>query len=164
MVYLCGRDLSGTAVGARSAGRRRYSQWSGQTTVGSERPTGGNPAGGAVAPALPSQSYAPSPIREDFDGTELPMQFQWLRSPGRMNSSAFAPARVTCASTVEAIGASFGRRSLRGASSPCFSAGTVVEVEPRHFRTWRVSSATTTARSFTISTSRMTRASGSTFE
>ena len=35
----------------------------------------------AAAPKLKAHPFPKPPVREDFDGAELPIDFQWLRSP-----------------------------------------------------------------------------------
>jgi xylan 1,4-beta-xylosidase len=136
MVYLCGRPLRNR--GRCTLGRETAIQQMVWSDDGWLRTTDGEgiPQMEAVAPALPSQSYAPAQVREDFDGTELPMQFQWLRSPwpDELFSLRARTGHLRLYGR-ETIGSLF-RQALvaRRQQSHCFSAGTVVEVEPRHFQ------------------------------
>ena len=82
MVYLAGGRCP-TAAAACSAAKPRSRRWSGAAMTGCAR------AMAAVFPQLETpapDSAAPrdsraAPIREDFDGEQLPIDFQWLRSP-----------------------------------------------------------------------------------
>jgi xylan 1,4-beta-xylosidase len=81
MVYLCGRPLKNR--GRCTLGRETAIQkmaWHGDgwlyTLAGDAKPTLTTPA-----PALPAHAFPPAPAHTDFGGPELPMDFQWLRSP-----------------------------------------------------------------------------------
>src|SRR5262249_42598208 len=88
------------------------------------------------APALPVHTFPPTPMREDFDGTQLPIDFQWLRSPHpeELFSLSARPGFLRLFGR-ETIGSCF-RQSLvaRRQQVHCFSAATVVEFEPKHFQ------------------------------
>ena len=104
-----------------------------------------------------------TPVREDFDGAELPIAFQWLRSPwpDELFSLTARPGHLRLFGR-ETIGSAF-RQSLvaRRQQSHCFSAATVARLRAaRTSSRWRGWCATTTRRSSTTSTSRTTRRVG----
>jgi xylan 1,4-beta-xylosidase len=75
-------------------------------------------------------------VREDFNSPQLPMDFQWLRTPWpeEIFSLTTRPGFLRLFGR-ETIGSSF-RQSLvaRRQQSHCFSASTVVDFEPEHFQ------------------------------
>src|SRR6185503_1538683 len=85
---------------------------------------------------LSPQEFPPAPVREDFDSPQLPIDFQWLRTPypEEIFSLTARPGFLRLFGR-ETIGSSF-RQSLvaRRQQSHCFSAATVVEFEPAHFQ------------------------------
>jgi xylan 1,4-beta-xylosidase len=89
-----------------------------------------------AAPSLAEHTFPPSPEREDFDKPDLPLDFQWLRSPGpeELFSLTERPGFLRLYGR-ETIGSVF-RQSLvaRRQQSHCFSAETVVEFEPDRFQ------------------------------
>src|SRR3954451_16019159 len=88
------------------------------------------------APGLPVVEFPPAPVREDFNSPELPIHFQWLRTPWpeEIFSLTARPGFLRLFGR-ETIGSLF-RQSLvaRRQQSHCFSAATVVEFEPEHFQ------------------------------
>jgi len=88
------------------------------------------------APGLPPHEFPPAPVREDFDSPQLPIDFQWLRTPypEEIFSLTVRPGFLRLFGR-ETIGSLF-RQSLvaRRQQSHCFSAATVVEFEPKHFQ------------------------------
>jgi xylan 1,4-beta-xylosidase len=135
-VYLCGRPLPNR--GRCTLGRETAIQkmvwgkddWL-RTIDGSGDPTLETPA-----PALPAAPVAAAPVREDFDGERLPIDFQWLRSP-RPDELFSVTARSGYLRLFgrETLGSLF-RQSLvaRRQQSHCFSAITAMEFDPRHFQ------------------------------
>ncbi|MBI3867365.1 MAG: glycoside hydrolase family 43 protein [Verrucomicrobia bacterium] len=87
-------------------------------------------------PGLPADEFPAAAAREDFDGPELPMDFQWLRTPypEEIFSLTARPGHLRLFGR-ETIGSLF-RQSLvaRRQQSHCFSASTVIEFEPEHFQ------------------------------
>jgi xylan 1,4-beta-xylosidase len=75
-------------------------------------------------------------VRYDFDDPQLPIDFQWLRTPWPEDifSLTARPGFLRLLGR-ETIGSWF-RQSLvaRRQQSPCFSAATFVEYEPQHFQ------------------------------
>ncbi|HEY5234527.1 MAG TPA: glycoside hydrolase family 43 protein [Verrucomicrobiae bacterium] len=136
MVYLCGRPLRNR--GRCTLGRETAIQkmvWSDdgwlRTLDGQGIPTIETPA-----PQLPVHKFPSAPAREDFNGPQLPVDFQWLRTPWpeEIFSLTARPGFLRLFGR-ETIG-SFFRQSLvaRRQQSHCFSAATVVEFEPEHFQ------------------------------
>lgn len=101
--------------------------------------------------------------RHDFDDPALPLDFQWLRSPSpeELFSLRERPGHLRLRGR-ESIGSLF-RQSLvaRRQQSHCYTAATSVDFEPEDFQQMAGLSATTTAASSTICTSRMTLAGAS---
>jgi hypothetical protein len=136
MVYLVGRPLRNR--GRCTLGRETAIQkmvwgeddWL-RTLDGEGIPTIETPA-----PELPVHKFSPAPTREDFNSPELPIDFQWLRTPRREEifSLTARPGFLRLFGR-ETIGSSF-RQSLlaRRQQSHCFSASTVAEFEPEHFQ------------------------------
>jgi xylan 1,4-beta-xylosidase len=89
-----------------------------------------------AAPRLPVHVFPAPPIREDFDRPQLPLDFQWLRSPwpGELFSLTERPGHLRLYGR-ETLGSLF-RQALvaRRQQSHCFSAATVVDFEPEHFQ------------------------------
>jgi len=136
MVYLCGRPIPNR--GRCTLGRETAIQkmvWSpdgwlrtleGQGLAASETP----------APNLPAHPFPPGPVREDFDGADLPMPFQWLRTPfpEALFSLRARPSHLRLYGR-EGIGSHFHQALVaRRQEAHCISASTRVEFEPRHFQ------------------------------
>jgi xylan 1,4-beta-xylosidase len=136
MAYLCGRPLRNR--GRCTLGRETAIQkmiWGDddwlRTVDGKGIPTIETPT-----PALPAHPFPAAPIREDFDGPDLPIDFQWLRTPYPEELfSLQARAGWLRLFGRETIGSLF-RQSLvaRRQQAHCFSASTVVEFEPENFQ------------------------------
>jgi xylan 1,4-beta-xylosidase len=88
------------------------------------------------APGSRAHEFSSAPVREDFYGPELPIDFQWLRTPypEEIFSLTARPGYLRLFGR-ETIGSLF-RQSLvaRRQQSHCFSAATVIEFEPEHFQ------------------------------
>src|SRR5690349_8151269 len=136
MVYLCGRPLRNR--GRCTLGRETAIQkmlwgkddWL-RTLDGQGIPTIETPAAALSAHAFPS-----APVREDFNSAQLPIEFQWLRTPwpDELFSLTARPGFLRLFGR-ESIGSLF-KQSLvaRRQQSHCFSAATVLEFEPAHFQ------------------------------
>ena len=89
-----------------------------------------------TAPGLPAHPTPRSSTREDFDSLELPIDFQWLRSPwpAELFSLSERPGHLRLYGR-ETIGSTF-RQALvaRRQQSHCFSASTLMEFEPEHYQ------------------------------
>ncbi len=136
MAYLAGRPLRNR--GRCTLGRETAIQkmvwdeddWL-RTLYGEAVPTIETPA-----PGLPVHEFPSALVREDFNSPQLPIDFQWLRTP--WPEEIFSLTARPCFLRLfgrETIGSSF-RQSLvaRRQQSHCFSAATVVEFEPDHFQ------------------------------
>lgn len=136
IVYLCGRPLRNRGrctLGRETAIQKMVwgeDEWL-RTVDGQGIPTLETPA-----PNLPAHPFPLAPLREDFHGPELPLDFQWLRTPfpGELFSLTARPGHLRLYGR-ETIGSLF-RQSLvaRRQQSHCFSASTLVEFEPQHFQ------------------------------
>lgn len=136
MVHLCGRPLRnrGRCILGRETGIQKM-KWSDdgwlRTADGK-----GLPYLEVEDPGLPAHVFPEIPAREDFSKPQLPLQFQWLRSPW--------PEELF--SLTERLGylRLYGRESLgslfrqslvaRRQQAHCYSASTVVEFEPETFQ------------------------------
>jgi xylan 1,4-beta-xylosidase len=136
IVYLCGRPIANR--GRCTLGRETAIQ---PMTWGSDgwlRTTDGQglPALEAAAPDLPVHALSPAPARHDFDDPELPIEFQWLRSPwpAELFSLSARPGHLRLYGR-ETLGSLF-RQALvaRRQQSHCYSAATVVDFAPEHFQ------------------------------
>jgi len=136
MVYLCGRPLRNR--GRCTLGRETAIQpmiWSadGWLRTADGR---GLPASEAAAPQLPPHVFPASPERQDFDGSPLPLEFQWLRSPWpeELFSLSERPGHLRLYGR-ETPGSLF-RQALvaRRQQAHCYSAATVVDFEPEHYQ------------------------------
>ena len=136
MVYLCGRPLRNR--GRCTLGRETAIQQMKWSADGWLRTSDGQgiPELEVTAPPLPAHPFSAAPTRENFDSAELPIDFQWLRSPfpEELFSLSARPGHLRLYGR-ETIG-SFFRQSLvaRRQQSHCYSAETIVEFEPEHFQ------------------------------
>jgi xylan 1,4-beta-xylosidase len=136
MAYLCGRPLRNR--GTCTLGRETAIQpvvWSEDGWLRTLDGLG-TPELRAAAPGLPEHRFADEPVREEFDAPELPMAFQWLRTPWpeELFSLTARPGHLRLYGR-ESIGSTF-RQSLvaRRQQAHCYSASTVVEFEPEHYQ------------------------------
>jgi xylan 1,4-beta-xylosidase len=136
MVHLCGRPIRnrGRSILGRETAIQRMS-WGGDGWLRTEDGSGA-PSVEVAAPDLPEHLFPAPPIREDFDGTKLPLEFQWLRSPwpGELFSLTERPGYLRLYGR-ESIGSLF-RQSLvaRRQQAHCFSAETSMEFEPETYQ------------------------------
>lgn len=136
MVYLCGRPLRNR--GRCTLGRETAIQKMAWGRDGWLRTLDGQglPALETPAPALPAHEFPPSPAREDFDSHELPIHFQWLRTPWpeEIFSLAARPGFLRLYGR-ESLGSLFTQSLVaRRQQAHCFSASTVIEFEPEHYQ------------------------------
>jgi xylan 1,4-beta-xylosidase len=83
LVHLCGRPLKGLRMCplGRETGLQK-TRWSEDSWLRLEGATAnGLPESAVPAPGLPDHPWPDAPVRHDFDDEELPMEFQWLRTP-----------------------------------------------------------------------------------
>jgi xylan 1,4-beta-xylosidase len=134
MVHLCGRPLRNR--GRCTLGRETAIQPMKWCDDGWLRTADGEglPYTEVNAPDLPSHPFPAPPVREDFDGASLPIDFQWLRSPypGELFSLTERPGHLRLYGR-ETPGSLF-RQALvaRRQQAHCYSAATSLEFEPEH--------------------------------
>ena len=136
MVHLCGRPVRNRGrctLGRETAIQRMvWSEDGWLRTADGE----GVPRMDVAAPVLPPHEFPQSPAREDFNGPDLPVDFQWLRSPWpeELFSLTERPGHLRLYGR-ETIGSLF-RQSLvaRRQQAHCYSAETVMEFEPDRFQ------------------------------
>lgn len=136
MVYLCGRPLPNR--GRCTLGRETAIQKMVWGSDGWLRTVDGNgiPSVEVEAPGFAAHAASLPPPREDFDGTGLPIDFQWLRSPWPDELFSLTERRgFLRLHGRETVGSLFKQALVaRRQQSHCYSASTVVEFEPRHFQ------------------------------
>jgi xylan 1,4-beta-xylosidase len=136
LVHLCGRPLP--SRGRCTLGRETAIQKIVWSKDGWPRLADGEavPRRQVTAPRLPAHPTPQSSTREDFDSLELPIDFQWLRSPWpeELFSLSERPGYLRLHGR-ESIGSSF-RQALvaRRQQSHCFSATTLMEFAPEHYQ------------------------------
>ncbi|HWC98886.1 MAG TPA: glycoside hydrolase family 43 protein [Candidatus Sulfopaludibacter sp.] len=136
MVHLCGRPLRNR--GRCTLGRETAIQRMTWGADGWLRTANGDPVpqAEADAPALSAHPFAAPPVRQEFDSPELPLDFQWLRSPWprELFSLTDRPGHLRLYGR-ETIGSLF-RQALvaRRQQAHCFSAATVTDFEPDRFQ------------------------------
>lgn len=136
MVYLCGRPLPnrGTCTLGRETAIQPMIWWDDDWLRT-------NDAHGVVqlnvpAPGLPAHSFEPAPLREDFNQPQLPIDFQWLRSPWpyELFSLTERPGHLRLFGR-ESIGSLFKQALVaRRQQAHCYSASTSIDFEPEHFQ------------------------------
>jgi xylan 1,4-beta-xylosidase len=136
MVYLCGRPLPnrGRCTLGRETAIQRM-EWSADgwlRTADSQ----GVPSLEITVPSLSAHPFPTAPVREDFDGGKLPLDFQWLRSPWpeELFSLTARPGHLRLFGR-ETLGSLF-RQALvaRRQQAHCYSAATALEFEPHHYQ------------------------------
>ena len=136
MVYLCGRPLRNR--GRCTLGRETAIQKMVWGKDGWLRTLDGQglPMLETPAPSLPAHPFPAAPAREDFDAPQLPIDFQWLRTPWpeEIFSLTARPGFLRLYGR-ESIGSQF-RQSLvaRRQQAHCYSVATVMEFEPQNFQ------------------------------
>ncbi len=136
MAYLCGRPLRNR--GRCNLGRETAIQkmiWGKDDWLRTEDGKG-LPTVQTPAPNLPAHPFSPTPARTEFNQPQLPIDFQWLRTPYPDDIFSLT-ARLGSLRLFgrDSIGSLF-RQSLvaRRQQSHCCSAATVIEFEPEHFQ------------------------------
>ena len=136
MVHLCGRPIRNR--GRCTLGRETAIQpmvWSADGWLRAADGLG-LPYSEVPAPALPAQAFPRLPAREDFDSPELPLDFQWLRSPWpeELFSLTARPGHLRLFGR-ETLGSVFHQALVaRRQQAHCYSAATVIEFEPERFQ------------------------------
>jgi xylan 1,4-beta-xylosidase len=136
MVYLCGRPLPnrGRCVLGRETAIAPMAWGDDGWLYTSDRQ--GIPHLKVEAPDLPEHPFPASPVREDFDTTDLPIDFQWLRTPypGDVFSLAAREGHLRLYGR-ESIGSVFTQGLVaRRQQAFCYTALTAMDFEPAHFQ------------------------------
>ena len=136
MAYLCGRPLRnrGRCVLGRETAIQpmRWADDGWLYTLDGQ----GVPVLEAPAPDLPAHPWPEAPARADFDGPDLPIDFQWLRTPQpeAIFSLAARPGHLRLYGR-ETIGSQFVQALVaRRQQAFCYSASCAMEFEPAHFQ------------------------------
>jgi xylan 1,4-beta-xylosidase len=136
MVHLCGRPLRNR--GRCTLGRETAIQKMKWSDDGWLRTADGLgvPCSEVESPELPACEFPKVQDREDFNAPQLPLQFQWLRSPfpEELFSLTERPGHLRLYGR-ESLGSLF-RQSLvaRRQQAHCFSASTAVDFDPETFQ------------------------------
>jgi len=136
LVHLCGRPLRNR--GRCTLGRETAIQPMVWSPDGWLRTSDGQgiPYSEVAAPSLPPHPFPAAPARENFDAPELPIDFQWLRSPcpEELFSLIERPGHLRLHGR-ETVGSQF-RQSLvaRRQQAHCYTAVTIVDFEPEHYQ------------------------------
>jgi xylan 1,4-beta-xylosidase len=135
-VYLCGRPIPNRGrciLGRETAIQRMVWGEDGWLRTLDGR---GTPELEVEGPDLPPHPWPPAPERSDFDGPDLPIDFQWLRSPwpDELFSLTARPGHLRLFGR-ESIGSLF-RQALvaRRQQAFCYSAATRMDFEPAHYQ------------------------------
>ncbi len=135
-VYLCGRPLHnrGRCVLGRETAIQKM-VWGSDDWLRT-RDGSGAPELETPRPNLPEAPFPESQARENFDRGELPIHFQWLRSPypAELFSLSERPGYLRLFGR-ETIGSQF-RQSLvaRRQQAHCYTAIAAMEFEPEHYQ------------------------------
>ena len=136
MAYLCGRPLPNR--GRCVLGRETAIQpmvWGDDGWLRT-RDGSGDPELAPPSPGLPPAPWPAAPEWEDFDEPQLPIDFQWLRSPypDELFSLTARPGWLRLFGR-ETIGSHY-RQALvaRRQQAFCYSARTVLDFAPEHFQ------------------------------
>jgi xylan 1,4-beta-xylosidase len=137
MVFLCGRPLRNR--GRCTLGRETAIQQMRWDDDGWLRTHDGSgvPSDVVDAPLAHAHPFGPpGPVREDFDGPELPLDFQWLRSPwpDELFSLTARPGHLRLFGR-ESIGSQFKQALVaRRQQAHCYTAITRLDARPRHYQ------------------------------
>jgi xylan 1,4-beta-xylosidase len=136
IAYLCGRPIPHR--GRCTLGRETAIQkmvWGAdgwlRTLDGRNAPTATTPA-----PALPEHKWPTTPVREDFNAPQLPIDFQWLRTPNPDDvfSLKARPGFLRVLGR-ESLGSQFEQGMVgRRQQAFCFTATVKMEYDPEHYQ------------------------------
>lgn len=136
MVYLAGRPIRNRGrciLGRETAIQRMVWGEDGWLRTLDEQ---GVPTIETPAPDLPAHPFPNKPVREDFDAPQLPIDFQWLRTPypDAIFSLTARPGHLRLYGR-ESIGSLFEQSLVaRRQQAFCYRAETIIEFEPEHFQ------------------------------
>jgi len=136
MVYLCGRPLANRSrcvLGRETAIQKMIWDEDGWLRTLDRQ---GIPSVEVTGPSLPDHPFPGTPQKTDFDDRELPIEFQWLRtpSPEEIFSLSARPGFLRLYGR-ESVGSLF-RQSLvaRRQQAHCYTAITSISFEPEDFQ------------------------------
>jgi len=136
MVYLCGRPLANRGrcvLGRETAIQKMIWDEDGWLRTLDRQ---GIPSVEVPGPSLPDHPFPRTPQKTDFDDRELPIEFQWLRtpSPEEIFSLSARPGFLRLYGR-ESVGSLF-RQSLvaRRQQAHCYTAITSISFEPEDFQ------------------------------
>ena len=138
LVHLCGRPIEGLrrCPMGRETGLQKFA-WSKDGWPRLEGASGdGLPSLEVTEPDLPAHPWSDSPARHDFDQEELPIDFQWLRSPDTQSFMSLTerPGFLRLKGK-ESLGAWFEQALVaRRQQAFCFTAETRLEFNPTNFQ------------------------------
>jgi xylan 1,4-beta-xylosidase len=135
MVYLCGRPLKnrGRCTLGRETAIQKMQWRDGWLYTEGEAAL---PQIETPAPKLALHPFAPAPERDEFDTSDLAIDFQWLRTPHPQDifSLTARPGHLRLYGR-ESIGSLFTQGLVaRRQQSQCYSAETLMDFEPAHFQ------------------------------
>lgn len=136
IVYLCGRPIRNRGrciLGRETAIQKMIWDKDGWLYTLDKK---GIPTLETPAPELPEYKFPPQPVREDFESTQLPIDFQWLRTPWpeEIFSLTARPGFLRLFGR-DTIGSPFKQALIaRRFQSHCLSASTAIEFEPEHYQ------------------------------
>jgi len=135
MAYLCGRPLKnrGRCTLGRETAIQKMQWRDGWLYTEGEA---GLPLLTTPAPKLKDHPFPPAAERNDFASSELPIDFQWLRTPypESIFSLSARPGHLRLYGR-ETIGSLFTQALVaRRQQSHCYSAETLMDFEPAHFQ------------------------------
>jgi xylan 1,4-beta-xylosidase len=136
MVFLCGRPIPnrGRCTLGRETGIQKM-KWGADGWLRTADGTG-VPSVEVEAPGLPPHPFPATPPRTDFDAPQLPIDFQWLRSPypDELFSLTARKGHLRLFGR-ETMGSQFKQALVaRRQQAHCYSATTVVDFEPQHYQ------------------------------
>jgi xylan 1,4-beta-xylosidase len=136
MVHLCGRPIRnrGRCILGRETAIQKMT-WSSDEWLRTDDGIG-VPYLEVPAPDLPAHVFPDLPDRQDFNGPELPLEFQWLRSPwpAELFSLDERPGHLRIYGR-ESPGSPFSQALVaRRQQAHCYSAATMMDFEPEQFQ------------------------------
>jgi len=136
MVYLCGRPLPNRGrcvMGRETAIEKMVWDEDGWLRTADGQ---GVPHLDVEAPDLPEHPFGAEPLRHDFDAPNLPLDFQWLRTPHPQTlfSLDARPGHLRLYGR-ETIGSLFTQALVaRRQQAFCYTAETELDFEPAHYQ------------------------------
>jgi xylan 1,4-beta-xylosidase len=141
LVHLCGRPLSGERrcpLGRETGLQKTYWTHDGWLRLESAKShsSDGLPELHVPAPNLPEHTWPQAPARCDFDDGDLPIAFQWLRTPYPENFMSLSARKGYLRLTGrESLGSLFNQALVaRRQEAFCYTAQTSMDFAPSNFQ------------------------------